>query len=585
MNIRLDASPFNLNHEQQTWVTDTLQAMTTEQKAGQLFCASLSFFSTRTVRHLTQDIGIGGLMIRPFAAKNLQDNLRRLQQASRVPLLISANLENGGNGAIKEGTYFANPEGCSATGDIENGYRLGKVCCREAAAAGVNWGFAPLVDIDMNYQNPITNVRSFGSNRDTVLAMARGYLRAAAEEGVAPTIKHFPGDGVDERDQHLLVSVNSLGYDEWMASFGYIYQMLVAGGAPSVMVGHIAQPAVARRLEPQISDTEALRPASLSRVLITGLLREKFGFNGLVVTDSTLMTGFMTPMPRREALPLAIESGTDMILFNRNLDEDYRYMLEGIRTGLLSKQRLDEAVLRILALKASLGLPARQAADTIVPRTDLMSVINHPDTCAGVRECADKAITLVKDNRQLLPLSAQKTRRVYLNIIENYADNKSAFAADIRKRLEKEGFIVELRKRKLDFNPNLLMKGVMTPTILKVLREVMASTEAFVSRYDLCLIVVNMETVSNATVVRINWKVMMGLGNDIPWYAGELPLVVVSTANPYHLLDIPMAHTYINAYSNNPATIDALFDKLMGRSSFKGISPVDPFCGREDCRL
>lgn len=585
MNINIRRSPFNLNENQARWVDESLAAMSLEEKAGQVFCTSVSFFSPKTIRHLTSDIKVGGLMIRPLAVKGLQANLRRLQDASSLPLLIAANLESGGNGAIKEGTYFAMPEGCSATGDPQNGYRLGKIACREAAAVGVNWSFAPIVDIDLNYANPITNIRSFGSDRDTVIQMSLGYLKAAREENVATSIKHFPGDGVDERDQHLLVSVNDLSAVDWQQSFGMVYQTLIEAGAPTIMVGHIAQPAMARALNPEINDAGAFLPASLSRTLMTGLLREKLGFNGLVITDSTLMTGFMVPMPRRQALPLAIENGADMILFNRNLDEDYRYLLEGIRSGLLSESRLNEAVTRILALKASLGLPGKKQQGALVPAGDPRQIIDLAESKKWTRDCADNAVTLVKDNRSHLPLSPDKTRRVYLNVIENYADNRSSFALDIRRRLEREGFAVELRKRKLDFNPNLLMKGIMTLAIIKVLREVMTSTDAFVSKYDLCLIVVNMETVSNATVVRINWKVMMGLGNDIPWYAGEIPLVVVSTANPYHLLDIPMAHTYINAYSNNPETLDAVFDKLTGKSPFKGTSPVDPFCGHEDCRI
>ncbi len=114
-------------------------------------------------------------------------------------MLISANLENGGCGAINEGTNFAMPMGATATGDMVNGYRLGKISCQEAASVGVNWGFAPIVDIDNNYRNPITNIRAFSSDKDQVLTMARGYIRGAEEAGVAATIKHFPGDGCDER--------------------------------------------------------------------------------------------------------------------------------------------------------------------------------------------------------------------------------------------------------------------------------------------------------------------------------------------------------------------------------------------------
>jgi len=583
--VDLTSKPFNLDNSQEKWVIDTFSSMTQEEKLGQILCPSLSVFSKKAIEHFTKDIKIGGMMIRPFKVKGLQANIRKLQAASQIPLLISANLENGGCGAIDEGTNFAMPEGVSATNDPVNGYRLGKVSCREAASVGVNWGYAPIVDIDMNYANPITNVRSFGRDKEMVLKMARGYLKAAKEEGVTATIKHFPGDGVDERDQHLLVSVNSLSADEWMSSFGYIYRSLIEDGASSVMVGHIAQPALARVLKQDISDKDALLPASLSKTLITKLLREKLCFNGFVVTDSSLMIGFMQPMPRCQAVPLAIESGCDMLLFNRNLDEDFRYLKEGIERGILSQQRLDEAVWRILALKASMNLHIKHKDGSIVPSIDPLEVINEPETKQWVAECADKSVTLVKDNINLLPLSPQKHKRVYLNVIENYVTNRSSFAKDIKKRLEKEGFIVELRKRKLDFNPNLMMKGIVTPTIIKVMKEVMSSTDDFVSKYDMAMIVVNMETVSNATVVRIDWKVMFGLGNDIPWYAGEMPLLVVSTANPYHLLDIPMAHTYINAYTGNKETLDAVFDKIMGRSQFKGLSPVDPFCGHEDCKV
>jgi beta-N-acetylhexosaminidase len=585
MKIDLKSAPFHLNDEQMEWVNNTLASLTVDEKIGQLFCPVTTGFSRKSIKELTQEFKVGSVMLRPFKVKGLQENLRKLQESSKVPMLISANLEAGGNGALAEGTLFAMPEGCTATGDTVNGYRLGKISTREAASVGVNWGFAPIVDIDMNYNNPITNIRSFGNDPDIVIEMARGYLQAAREENVLPTIKHFPGDGVDERDQHLLVSVNSLGYDEWMQTYGRIYKTLIDEGAPAVMCAHIAQPNVARKLEPTISDEEALMPATLSKTLQVKLLRETLGFNGLVVTDSTLMVGFMQKMPRRKAVPLSIEYGTDVFLFNRSLKEDVGYMKQGLEDGLLSAQRLDEAVTRILATKASLNLHTRHKEKTIVPDSDPMLVINSQETREWVLECADKAVTLVKDNKKLLPISPQKTRRIYLNVIENYVSNNSDFAKDIKNRLEKEGFEVELRKRKMDINPNLLMKGIMTPATIRALKEVMTDTESFVSKYDMSMIVVNMETVSNATVVRIDWKVLFGLGNDIPWYAGEMPLVVISTANPYHLLDIPMADTYINAYTGSKVTLDAVFDKMMGRSEFKGISPVDPFCGHEDCKL
>lgn len=585
MSVDMQAAPFKLNDSQIGWVQETYKNMTLEEKIGQILCPSLSAFSKKKINKFKREIKIGSMMIRPFPLKGLQDNIRTLQESSKIPLLISANLEGGANNAIDEGTLFNQPMGCTATVDKENGYRLGKTACSEAAAVGVNWAYAPIVDIDVNYANPITNIRSFGSKKEDVIGMAREYIKGAGESGVIPTIKHFPGDGVDERDQHLLVSVNTLDYEAWMNSFGEVYQTLINEGVQSVMIAHIAQPAVARELEPGISDEEAFMPASQSKVLMTKMLREKMGFNGLIVTDSTLMVGYMQNMPRREAVPHSIECGADIILFNRSLDEDFRYLMDGYKNGLLSDKRLDEAVMRMLALKASMNLHIQHKDGTIVPRTNPMEIIGFPQTKNWVKECADKAITLVKDRKKILPLSPTKTKRVYLNVIENTVSNKSAYAKELNRRLEVEGFIVTLRKRELNIDMRKVMKGMITPSVLKVMKEIMAPTEAFTSQYDMAMIVLNMETESNATVIRVDWQVFAGLGNDIPWYSGEMPLVVVSTATPYHLLDIPMAHVYINTYVNNEATLDALFDKLMGRSEFKGISPVDPFCGHEDCRL
>lgn len=583
MAVDLKGKPFYLNEEQIQWVMETYEEMSFDEKIGQLFCGSISQFDTASIERVT-NLHFGSLMIRPFPVQGLQENIRCLQEMSKYPMLISGNLEDGGTGVVNEGTLFNQPMGCTATGRMENGYRLGKIAAAEAASIGVNWGYAPIVDIDRNYRNPITNTRAFSGKKEEVLEMARGYLRAAKEEAIAPTIKHFPGDGTDERDQHLLVSVNTLDEKEWMESYGWIYRNLIEDGALTVMAGHIAQPAVARALEPNISDREAFMPASQSKTLLTGLLREKLGFNGLVVTDSTLMVGYMQKLPRKEGLCASIEAGADMILFNRNMEEDVEYMKQGCREGKVSEERFHDAVLRVLALKASLNLHHKKKEGTIVPKEDPMNVLRKPLFREWTRQCADEAPTLVKD-RGILPLSPEKTKRIYLNVIENEVNDQSPFAQDMVKRLEAEGFTVELRKRELKINMEEMIQGIMTPDAIRVMGEIMATTESFTSQYDLAMIVLNMPTESNATTVRVKWNVFAGLGNDIPWYAGEMPLVVVSFANPYHLLDIPMADVYVNAYTQNEETKDAVFHKLMGRSEFKGISPVDPFCGHEDCRI
>lgn len=583
MAVNLREKPFYLNEEQIRWVEDTYEQMTLDEKVGQLFCCSINQFDADTVKHVT-DLHFGSLMIRPFPITGLLENIRYLQKTSKYPMLISGNLENGGAGVINEGTLFNQPMGCMATGDMVNGYRLGKISTGEAASVGVNWGYAPIVDIDLNYRNPITNIRAFSSKKEEVLEMARGYLKAAKEEGVAATIKHFPGDGTDERDQHLLVSINQFDNDDWMNSYGWIYQNLIDEGVPTIMAGHIAQPAVARKLNPDITDEEAFMPASQSKTLLTDLLRKKLNFNGLIVTDSTLMVGYMQKLPRREGICASIEAGADIILFNRNMEEDLQYLKDGYENGAISKERFHDAVIRVLALKASMNLHHKTFEASDASYSSPMEVVGNPEFKAWTKECADKAPTLIK-NKGILPLSPEKTKRIYLNVIQNEVNDKSAFAQDMVKRLETEGFEVTLRKREMKINMEEMLQGIMNPDAVRVMSEIMATTESFTSQHDLAMIVLDMPTESNATVVRVKWNVFAGLGNDIPWYAGEMPLVVVSFANPYHLLDIPMADVYVNAYTDNEETRDAVFDKLMGRSEFKGISPVDAFCGHEDCKI
>lgn len=271
----LKEKPFCLNDRQIDWVENTLKDMSLDEKLGQMICPGVQMIGKKQIEEFAVKRKLGALMIRPMDQQKAAEAIRALQNASKVPMLIAANLEWGGDGAVLQGTKYGMPMGCTATGDYESGYRLGKISCSEGAGVGVNWAFAPIVDIDNSYRNPITNIRAFSSKRDDVIAMASNYLKAAKEENVAVSIKHFPGDGCDERDQHL----------------------------------------------PDISWEEAFLPASQSKVLITDVLRKELGFHGLAVTDSTLMVGYMQKMPRREALAKTIMAGIDMILFNRNLYE------------------------------------------------------------------------------------------------------------------------------------------------------------------------------------------------------------------------------------------------------------------------
>lgn len=592
MEINLKANPFFLDEDGVNWVKDTLTGMTLEEKAGQVFCPMGFNNDPAFLTHLVNEIGIGGIMYRPAPAEDTFKTHQTLQGMAKIPLLLAANTEAGGNGLVVEGTSFGSPMAVAATGDAENGYRMGKVACREGAALGLNWSFTPIVDIDKEFHNPITNVRTFGSNPERVLSFASRYMDAANEENVAVAIKHFPGDGVDERDQHILTSVNSLSVAEWEESYGKVYRALIEKGAKTVMVGHIANPAYVKEINPNAAKEELLRPASLSWELLTGLLREKIGFNGLISTDSTPMVGFTAAMPRHKAIPTAIASGADMILFNKSLEEDFGFLLQGIRDGILSEERLDEAVTRILATKASLGLHIMQKEGVLAPnvrakdmpceKEAAIAIVGCKEHQAWAKEVADNAITLVRDEQKLLPISPAKTKRVYLNVIQRDMEPTNPLVTAWKEKFEAEGFEVTVRNRttKVDV-PQISNPESATEAQRKMVIEMYRSIEDMKKDYDLYVYVCNMENASNNTTLRLNWNVAFGLGDDAPWFAAEIPVLMISTAYPYHLFDAPMIKTYINTYSKEENFIDATIEKLMGRSDFKGQSPVDPLCGKD----
>ena len=558
--MNLKAKPFNLKEEDVQWVEQTLASMSLEEKIGQLFCPIGYATDRGYLEYELLRFHIGGLFFRDGVSEEMRDTFEYAQTHSRIPLLIPSNLEAGGDGAAIDGTAFGKQMSVAAANDTKHAYRLGKIACSEGAALGINWAFAPVVDIDYNYHNPITNVRTYGSNPDVVIANAKEYIRAATECGVATSVKHFPGDGVDERDQHLLTSVNSLSMAEWDETFGRVYKEMIEAGTLTVMVGHIAMPAYENHFAPE--NEGKIVPASLSKSMLKHVLREKLGFEGLIITDATPMVGFTAAMDRATAVPLAIENGCDMFLFNKSLEEDYRFMMEGYKSGILSQERLEEANRRILALKASLRLHEKQKKGTLVPTEAELTCIHNEQHVAWAKELADESITLVKDTANNLPISPDKTKRVLLEILGDFPSNGRVLTK-VHAELEKYGFEVT------DYEKEDFEKGV-------------DNVASFKEKYDMVLYIGNVENASNKTTNRINWYTFWGQGNNVPWFANEVPVVFMSVANPYHLLDVPMIQTYVNCYSNNDYMLEAAVAKLVGKSQFRGVSPVDPFCGRKE---
>lgn len=552
--------PFYLKKEDISWVEKTFDSMSPEEKIGQLFCPIGYSTEPAYLQHELLDKHIGGLFFRDGIGEEMYNTFAFAQAHSRIPLLIPSNLEAGGDGAAIDGTAYGRQMAAAAADDEKYAYRLGKIACSEAAALGINWAFAPVVDIDMNFRNPITNVRTYGNDRDKIISYAKAYMKGAAEANVAVSIKHFPGDGVDERDQHILTSVNSLSVEEWDETYGKIYRELIDEGALTVMAGHIALPAYQEFFQPETEGKPV--PASLSKELLQNLLRKRLGFEGLVITDATPMVGYTAAMERSKAVPYAIEAGCDMILFNKDLNEDYDFMMKGYQSGILSEERLNQAVLRILAVKAALGLHNKAEEGRLTPPKEGLGILQCEEHVKWAKELADHAVTLVKDTQNLLPLSPKKHKRILLEILGDFPSNDRV-QKGVSKELKKRGFEVIL------YEPEDFTKGVDNVTMIK-------------EKYDLVLYIGNVENASNKTTNRLNWYTFFGQGNNVPWFVKEIPTLFVSLANPYHLFDVPMIQTYINCYSNNDHFLKAFVEKICGESEFKGKSPVDPFCGRKE---
>lgn len=565
MKKQLAADPFRLNAEQIAWVEDTLASMSVEDRLHQLFCLITYSDDPEELRTLAEQVRPGGMMSRAVPTEQALRTIRTLQEHSRIPLLISANLEAGGNGLLTDGTLFAKPMAVAATDDAEQARRLGEICGTEGSAVGANWAFAPIVDIDYNFRNPITNTRTYGSDPERVRRMGLAYVGEVQKHGMAACCKHFPGDGRDERDQHIAPSVNDFSCGEWDRTYGMIYRAAITAGVQSIMVGHILLPAYSRRFNPALRDGELL-PASVSYELVTRLLREQLGFNGLIVTDSSTMAGVTAFLPREQLVPMSIAAGCDMFLFTKNLEEDLSFMTAGLRKGIFTEERLAGAVTRILALKAALHLPEKREAGRLVPTDDdAKRAVAQPLFAEWSRECADRSVTLVKEEPGVLPLTPERYPQVLYCPIDNRSTGQSFFSGEATANRRFEELLRSVGFSVTVFEPAPGMEGFMTPV-----REI-------VGRYDLIVYAAELATKSNQTVVRPEWSNPMGA--NVPVWCHSVPTVFVSFENPYHLLDVPQVRTFINCYGGSETVIRSLTEKLMGKSRFTGRSPVDPFCG------
>jgi len=569
--VDLTKKPYQLDESQISGVEDTIKNMSDEEKAGQLF-TNLFFFGEDkfsgndfTNDEIIERFHIGGARYHGSNSKEIQDLINSLQAKSDIPLLVAANCDAGGNGATSDGTYIASGAQSEASRDTQVAYDAGYVSGREETALGVNVNFDPCVDILQNWRNTIVNTRAYGTNADDVIKYTTAYLEGLTQSEVIQCIKHFPGDGTEERDQHLVLGVNELSVEEWEDSFGRVYSHHIDNGVEMIMAGHIALPEYQKALDPELEDKDIL-PATLAPELIQDLLKTKLDFNGMVITDASHMLGMTAAMRREDYVPQAIAAGCDMFLFFNNIEEDFNFMLKGYQNGVITEERMTDALRRILGLKAKLNLHKKKEAGTLLKSEEDLKVIGSDEHLEMRKNAADKGITLVKDTQDNLPISPETHRRIRLYYLEGEKGGMMATSDKtinfIKEELERRGYEVTLN------DGSSRVKG---------------RTLEYRENVDLAIEVANVVGYGAQNNYRIQWTVAMS--NEVPWFVHEVPTVFVSLNYTTHLHDATMVKTYVNAYHDNEETIRQLIDKLEGKSEFNGVPNENVWANKWQAKL
>lgn len=548
----LSSAPFNLDAAARDWVRATLAGMDRATKVRQLF-VHICFGTGPEVVERIAALAPAGItkFFGPDGTAEL-DTLDALRGAATIPYLVSSDLE-GSRMSPPFGTEVPNPLALAAVDDVQASTTIARIMAVEARAAGINWSFTPVIDINALFRSPIVATRGLGSDPDRIRDHALAHIRELQANGVAATVKHWPGEGHDDRDQHLVTTINPLSIEDWRATHGALYRAAIEAGVMSVMSAHIAFPAYVLARDPD-AGVEACRPASTSTLLNQTLLRDELGFNGLIVSDATPMAGLGAWAHRDVTLPDLVSSGCDIILFSDEPEADIARIEAALADGRISADRLDEAMVRILGLKAALGLhkDGKGPAD----RTKLFDAGN----AETARAITARAPTLVKDVQGLLPLDRQRHRRVLVYttgiVTPLHGDGTSMIFPDL---LRAEGFDVTLYDPVARPDPRT---------------------------FDLVLYVMAEETLLTRGRIFLDWNRLTGgmFGAMVrPWH--EVPTALISFGYPYYLYDAPRLPCVVNAYATMDTMQRATLDCLLGRAPFQGKNPVDPFCGLPDARF
>ncbi len=537
-----------------SWVEQTLQKMTVREKLGQMLMVYYLgvFTSTESAEykellHQVEENYVGGMIVgtsrgslgierSQVYATAVTTN--ELQRHAKIPLLLGADFESGTGMRLDEGTSFPSAMAVAATGDPKLAYAVGKTIALEARAAGVRWIFAPDADVNNNPDNPIINVRSFGEDPKSVSEYATQFIRGVQENGALATAKHFPGHGNVSVDSHLALAMVPGNREELNGTELVPFRAAIAAGVDSIMPGHLAVPAL--EADPHV-------PATLSRNILTGLLRNEMKFRGLIVTDAMDMGGVTSLYAPGEAAVRSVEAGSDVVLMPPVPDAAMAGLEAAVASGRIPVSRVDQSVRRILQAKAHLGLDKQRFVD--IPR--LNEKFGLPSYDDQAQSIADRGVTLLRDSAKLLPLDSTRPLRVLL----------VALSADP------------------DPFPGETIEPEMRPRVdsLTVLRaDTQFSTVSALKlpdpdTYDLAIA---------ALFVRVaDRKGDVGFPDDQRTFVNQLlaqgkPTVVASFGSPYLIERFPNAPTWLAEFSTNDVSQRATARAMFGQVATSGKIPV-----------
>jgi len=534
------------------WITSTIARMTVEEKVGQLFsthvygntvdsydAANVAEFGLGTPREIIEKYHLGGVLYfawthsvdNPTQAAGLSNGIQQVATTTgaKVPVLISTDQEGGlVTRVLEPATQTPGNMALGATRDEQGARDLAAIVGVELKAMGITWNFAPVADVNVNPANPVIGVRSFGSHADLVAAMTVAQVRGYEDDaGISSTAKHFPGHGDTAVDSHTGLPVITHTRAEWEAIDRPPFQAAINAGIDAIMTAHILVPA----LDPSGD------PATLSKPIITDILRGEMGYNGVVVTDSLGMQGVRDKYGDARVPVLALKAGVDVLLNPPNMDVAYNGVLDAVRSGELTQKRLDQSLYRILDLKWRNGVIHEPFVDV----SAVMDVVGTPAHLARAQAVTDKSTTVLKNDAGTLPMRASGQTV----LVTGYgAVTKQTLAADISRR----GATARVAATSTN------------PTTAQINAAVAAAQTSDVA------VVLTMNAASYAGQARLV-KALQDTGK---------PVVVAAVGLPYDVAEFPDVPTYVATYSyNDSVALESLTKVLFGEVSPTGTLPVD----------